>query len=148
MFWFRLKNFISTLIALATAVVILVGIWGAHISRLSEINGERIFYLNSASSQGLRAEELRVKDFPNVKGESVRFEIGEGAEEQTLAKEIAKKYGAEILFTETACGITSFYCYTERWTDGVRINGEAVNLHIAVSATQCAVGTPIIFDGF
>ena len=94
MFWFRLKNFISTLIALATAVVILVGIWGAHISRLSELNGERIFYLNSASSQGLRAEELRVKDFPNVKGESVRFEIGEGAEAQTLAKEIAKKYGA------------------------------------------------------
>lgn len=148
MFWFRLKNFISTLAAFLTAAVILVGIWGARISRLSGIDGERIFYLYSASSQGLRAEELRVKDFPNVKGESVRFQLDGATDTETLAKELAEKYGAEILFTETACGITSFYCYTDRWTDGVTVNGEAVNLHIAVGKTQCAVGTPIIFDGF
>ncbi len=148
MFWFRLKNFISTLMAFLTAAVILVGIWGARISRLSGIDGKRVFYLHSASSQGLRAEELRVRDFPNVKGESVRFDLDGSTDTETLAKEIAERYGAKILFAEEACGITSFYCYTDRWTDGVIVRGEAVNLHIAVSKTQCAVGTPIIFDGF
>ena len=148
MFWLRLKNFISTLAAFVTAAVILIGIWGARISRLSDIDGERTFYLYSASSQGLRAEELRVRDFPNVKGESVRFALNTGVETERLVQELVTRYGAKVAFTERAGGVTSFYCYTEKWSDGITLNGRTVNLHIAVSETQCAVGTPIIFGGF
>lgn len=147
MFWFRLKNFISTLAAFFTAAVILVGIWGARISRLSDIEGERTFYLYSPSSQGLRAEELRVRDFPNVKGESVRFAV-QGTPAETLVQELTKRYGARVVFTERTGEVISFYCYTEKWSDGITLNGGTVNLQIAVSQTQCAVGTPIIFDGF
>ena len=148
MFWFRLKNFISTLAALATAAVILIGIWGTRISRLSDIEGERIFYLYSPSSQSLRAEELRVRDFPNIKGESVRFDLDSSTALESLVQELTERYGAKVVFTERVDGVTSFYCYTEKWSDGITLDGAMVNLHIAVNQTQCAVGTPIIFDGF
>lgn len=145
---FRLvRGIIAFLTAAAIAVVICLGVYIVNACKLRAIKGERVFYLNSDSSQGLRKTQLELKDYAHITGESVRFARGqENAEE--IAREIADKYDAEILFTEEAAGVVSFYCYTSLWDNGILVNGHTVNLHIAVAETQCAVGTPIIFDGF
>ena len=95
----------------------------------------------------MRKEELSPLDIFRVEGESVRFARTEETEE-ALVSRIRDMYGARVLFSESACGVTSYYCYVGAWQNGVELDGVTVNLHIAVSETACAVGTPIIFDGF
>ena len=142
-----LNGLLSLLTAAAIAVVLGLGVYMLNACKLRAIKGERVFYLNSQSSQGLRKTELELRDYAHITGESVCFARGEESAEE-LAGEIAEKYSAEILFTEEAAGVLSFYCYTPIWDNGILVNGQTVNLHIAVAEEQCAVGTPIIFDGF
>ncbi|MBQ7912426.1 MAG: YwmB family TATA-box binding protein [Clostridia bacterium] len=142
-----LNGFLSLLTAAAIAVVIGLGIYVLNACKLRAIKGERVFYLDSQSSQGLRKTELELRDYARITGESVCFARGEESAEE-LAGEIAEKYSAEILFTEEVAGVISFYCYTPIWDNGILVNGETVNLHVAVAEEECAVGTPIIFDGF
>ena len=77
----------------------------------------------------------------NVRGESVRY-LGNRYEQ------LKEKFHAELLFTETVCGVENRYLYSSLLGDTVTVNGYAVNLHVAVSAEQTAVGTPLIFGGF
>lgn len=149
MFFYRLKNGISALLATLFACVFCFCITSGNVCKLSKIEGKRTFYLDSASSQSLRKSVLEFTDFFRVKGESVRFDLHEISRNvQMLAREIAESYHAEILFVEETGGTLSFYCYTPWLYQGVCVQGKTVNLHIAVSQTQCAVGSPIIFDGF
>lgn len=141
------RRFFGFLTAVAIAAAVGLGVYVMNACKLRALKGERVFYLDSDSSQGLRKTELALKDFSRITGECVRFEREEGVAEE-IAREIAEKYGAEILFTEEAAGVISFYGYTDAWDCGVVVNGQTVNLHVAVADTQCAVGTPIIFDGF
>ncbi len=143
----RLYQWISVLVSLAIVCVIGLGIFAADVSKLSDLGGERVFYLDSPSSQGLRKEELSLLDIFRVEGESVRFARTEESETDLVAR-VLDTYGAETLFTETVCGVTSYYCYTDEWKNALDLGGIAVNLHIAVSDSVCVVGTPIIFDGF
>jgi kynurenine formamidase len=166
-FIYKVKYFLQSLLALAVVFVVFCFLWCMHIPRFSSTMGEdRVFYLQSASSQGLRTEVLQIKDLPNIRGEIVRFYVsrqtGTGAsasgeaenltEEsaQAIAEEIAKTYGAEILFTEKIGEILSFYAHTLRFADGVAIYGAKINLHIAINLENStgAVGSPIIFDGY
>ena len=157
MFAYRLKKIIMLSTAVLTAAVCGVSLRVGMLSRFSAIEGERTFFLNSASSQGLRTEKLAFSDIGRVRGECVRFDLTEyeGGRYATnensaekIAEDIARIYGAEWLIIEQAGGSVCFYGYTERFTDKVFVNGQAVNLHIAVNGTACAVGSPIIFDGF
>lgn len=143
-----LKNFITKLIALTVALVACFAVYVGQVCRLDGLEGERVFYLDSASSQGLRKEELSLRDFTRIKGESVRFDRTEEETEEDLIREITEKYGAKIRFIEEASGTVSYYCHTEKWNNALTLNGVEINLHIAVSQTECAVGTPIIFGGF
>ena len=143
----RFYRFLSAIISLVLVVVAGLGLYASRVCKLEALKGERVFYLDSASSQGLRKEELGLFDFVRVEGESVRF-ARDGETEEALVEEIKTLYGAEVLFCESAAGVTSYYCYTNEWTNGIPLNGVKVNLHIAVSETACAVGTPIIFGGF
>ncbi len=143
----RFYQWISVLVSLAIVCVIGLGLFAANVSKLSDLGGERVFYLDSPSSQGLRKEELSLLDIFRVEGESVRF-ARTSETETDLVTRIRDTYGAEVLFTESVCGVTSYYCYTDAWKNAVDLDGVAVNLHIAVSESVCAVGTPIIFDGF
>ena len=143
----RFYQFITMLASLAVVCVVGLGFCAVNVSKLREISGERVFYLDSASSQGLRKEELSIFDIFRVEGESVRFARTEKTEDDLVA-DIRNRYGAKMLFSESVCGVTSYYCYVPTWQNGVDVNGVTVNLHIAVSETKCAVGTPIIFDGF
>ena len=145
--WKLVKGLVSLLTAAAIAVAIGLGIYMLNACKLRAIEGERTFYLDSDSSQGLRKTELELRDYARITGESVRFARGEKSEE-ALAQEIAQKYRAEILFTEEAAGVVSFYCYTSLWDNAIFVNGQMVNLHVAVAEEECAVGTPVVFGGF
>ena len=159
-FWCRLKYFLQTLCALAIALGALGVVCTAKISRFSDIQGERVYYLQSASSQGLRKESLSLFDFPSIRGESVRFALQDGVESEgegvveDFVADMVKKYKATIIFKEEITGVTSYYGYTAKWADGVVINGKKINLHIAISTAEnngerlCVVGSPIIFDGY
>lgn len=149
MFRYLCKTFLTVFLAAAVGTAALFCVWSLNVCRLSAIAGERVFYLQSPSSQGLRKTEIAFPDFFKVRGESVRFSRAESEKNaRGLAEEIAKKYGAEILRTEESCGVISYYAYAPQWSDGIWLEGQKINLHVAVSAEFCTVGTPIIFDGF
>ena len=153
MFIHRLKNFICVALALIFSLLIAVSIKTANVFRLSALEGERTFFLGSASSQALIKTELILSDLSKVKGECVSFalETYEGGRyllSDDIASAIAEEFDAKILIKEEVADVTSYYCYTPRWGDEILLAGQPINLHVAVSKTQCAVGTPIIFGGF
>ena len=119
-----------------------------NISRFSAFEGERTFYLRSCSSQALVKTRLNFFDAFLVKGESVRRVVETEKTPCQIAKEIAEFYGAEILFVEEACGVSSIYGHTFAWRESVYISGAMVNLHIAIEGNRLIVGRPIIFGGF
>ena len=135
------------MVSLAVVCVIGFGFYAANLGKLGELSGERVFYLDSASSQGLRKEELSLLDIFRVEGECVRFDRMT-EEEEDLVLRIQELYDAETLFTEEVDGVTSYYCFVDGWENAIELSGLKVNLHIAVSKEVCTVGTPIIFDGF
>jgi hypothetical protein len=106
-----------------------------------------VYYLDSAILQGLRKEELTLLDFARIEGESVRFALN-GENEQALVERVTGMYNAKVLFVEESSGERSYYCYTSAWNNALQLQGERVNLHIAVREESCVVGTPIVFDGF
>ena len=106
-------------------------------------SGERYeFYTGTSSDEIVRARSpLEKLLLTGIKGESVRYE-GDRAEE------LISRYGAEILFTEEAAGVTNYYCYSPALKGGILLGGALVNLHVAVSGNRTAAGTPVIFGGF
>ncbi len=142
----KIKSFFLVLFALFTCAIALFATWSMRVSRFWGLEGERCFYLGSASSQAVIKKELSLKDFGKIKGESVVWEIAEGAEE--VVERLLERYNATVLFTEKVDGTTSYYCLTSAWADGVRVGEYLVNLHIAVGKGRCAVGAPMIFGGF
>ncbi len=153
MFVYRLKNFICVALAVIFCLFFAVGVKAVAATRLADIEGERTYFLDSASSQGLRKKNLTLAELTRVKGECVSTKItayakGDCLTNEEVARDIVKRYDAQILFTEEVEGVVSYYAYTPRWKDDLYINGVKVNLHIAVGEECLAVGTPIIFDGF
>ena len=99
-----------------------------------------ITFKTSPVSSGSRAEV----------GSSKQRMSGFKERARAIAEEIAKTYGAEIIFTEKIGEIVSFYAHTLRFADGVAIYGAKINLHIAINLENStgAVGSPMIFDGY
>ena len=153
MFVYRLKKFIYVALAVIFSLFFAVGIKAVSVSRLADIKGERTYFLDSASSQGLRKTALLPNELTRVKGECVFTEIstydgGRYLTNEEVADKITTQYGAKILFTEEIGGVVSYYAHTPQWRECVYIDGRKVNLHIALRENCLAVGTPIIFDGF
>ncbi len=143
---FGVKKFFKISKACAVCVLAGIGLKAMSATRLSALEGDRTYFLDSPSSQALIKKELSLADLVRVKGECVSFEF-EGTK-SALSEKILRQYDAELQFTEEVEGVLSYYAYTPLWSDGVQINGHTVNLHIALSKTHCVVGTPIIFGGF
>ena len=73
---------------------------------------------------------------------------GEGAEFKELDIEsFIADLGGEIIFSESAAGITNYYC-SANLPYSVIIDGAEINLHVAVCDGSVKVGTPIIFGGY
>lgn len=102
------------------------------------------FYFGNSSS-ALRVETdapVRAKLFlGGVKGESVVY----GGDRY---EELKAKYHADLLFTETVGGITSYYLHSPVLGRGIALNGYDVNLQIAADGERTAAGTPLIFGGW
>ncbi len=144
----RITAFLRLLgaVALSGTLLLCLALAGGG-SAFPQIKGERTFYLYSASSQARQKENITLAELSWVRGESVRFTIDEGAGE-TLVKELLEECGGEIVLVEEACGVLSYYCYTPSISRRTFVEGKPVNLHIALTKTQAAVGSPIIFGGF
>jgi hypothetical protein len=141
--FYRIKRQIYVWIAAVFAVACFLGCKCAHITRLSAFSGVRTYYLDTRSSSSLRVSKLAFGDIFRVRGECVRFTAtGESAES------LAKKVDAEIVFTERAGDSVCYYAYSKTLGEGICLNGRLVNLQIAFHGDACAVGTPLIFDGF
>ena len=147
-FFRAFNNFIKLTLALVFSLACFFCVKAANVSRLSFLHGERAYYLDSASSQSLIKSKLTVWDIFRVQGESVCFTIEEMEEEDGFARSLVENLGGKILFIEEIDDTISFYAYIPKWGRGITLYGQQVNLHIAVSAQICKVGTPIIFDGF
>ncbi len=148
MWFWQLKQWLATTLALITCLLLGVAIRGANTLSLSALEGERTYYLHAQSSQALVKSELNLQDLLFVRGESVEFAITGDKTPIEYATELAKMFGAEILWQEQAGGTHSFYCFTPQWETGAIVGGRAVNLHVAVRGERCVVGTPMIFGGF
>ena len=147
-FIWKLKEFLRTGFAVLVVLLCVGVLLLANISRFPMLTGERIFYLNSASSQGLRSETVEFSNLLSIRGESIRLTVVDEEQGKVAARQIFKMFNAEILSVEHACGVTSYYGYTSNFANGVYVNGQKVNLHVAVCGTRLVVGAPIIFDGF
>ncbi len=151
MFPYLCKRFLCLALASVAAFVCLVSVYASRACKLSLLQGERTFYLCSPSSQAVQTKTPAFFELTHVHGESVVLEIPAEAwrgDTDAFAWEIGGRYGASYLFCEKARDVTSYYFYAPALYTGVVINGQCVNLHVAVSTTQCTVGSPLIFGGF
>ena len=112
--------------------------------------GERTFYLDSASSQGLVKTQLSLTDIKRVRGESVSIkkEWKNEAEKRAFAEEVFQRYQAEILLVERCAGTVSYYGYSPKILQTEQVAGKTVNLHVAVADSCAGVGIPLIYGGF
>jgi len=107
-----------------------------------------IFYggNNGSSSQMICAEgvdALKVKaTLKKVSGESATYL------NKNVKDEIMEQFNAKIMFCENINNINNYYAYSEKIENYIVLNGEKVNLHIAVSIDKTTVGSPIIFGGY
>ncbi len=144
MFFARLKIWFCALAALAVGAASLFFVWGMNATRFPDLEGERVYYLRSASSQALMKNSLTPLDFSLLRGESVRL----NGVEDGFAERLINDYGGQVLFTEETGSVRSYYCYAPELYGGVQVGEYFVNLHIAVNEKACVVGSPIIFGGF
>lgn len=147
MFFYRLKTFFALVLSVVVALLAFCVVKIGSVCKFSALDGARVFYLYSASSQSLQKQSLAFSDLFSIRGESVRF-AHDGRLATELAQEILARYGADVCFTEEVDGVLSVYAYTQSWNNALTLDGATVNLHIAVSKTECVVGSPIIFGGF
>ena len=96
---------------------------------------------SSAEAVVLEGDALPLLLSSEVRGESAVFQ-GDRAEE------LLRAYRARVLFIEEAAGTVSYYCQSPLLGEGLLLNGEEVNLHIAAGRGQTAAGTPLLFGGF
>lgn len=101
------------------------------------------FSLGSSSSARIVRTDAPAlfKFFTDAAGESARFA---GDVHEALFAQLR----AQVLFTEEACGVTAYYCYSPLLGEGVLLGGRRVNLQVAVGNGRTAAGTPLIFGGF
>lgn len=96
---------------------------------------------NSSARAVVSSSPLAKFSLGRVKGESAVYEGDRLAE-------FAEKFDAKFLFSEEACGKTSYYLYSPALGEGVALGGRTVNLQIVCGGGQTAVGVPLIFGGW
>ena len=132
-----LRVFAACVFAVVSAFCVRV----QNLSYLATLSGAHIYYLDSASSQAVVKTRVLPWEIFRVKGESVTLYGGD-------AETIAKAFGGEQVCVERVGEVVSYYYRVEKWRGGIAVNGELVNLHIAVDGSRIVVGTPVIFGGF
>lgn len=140
----KILKTVRTFFVILCAVACAAALYSASRSPVFERGSAYTFYTGANSSSlavQTQTPALTKLLLGETAGESVRYE-GDRFEE------LKEKFRAEVLFSETVCGITNYYLYSAALGEGVLLNGVCVNLHIAVNGTYTAAGTPLIFGGF
>lgn len=128
---------VALILAVAAGTILLL-----HAPVFEKGSGYELYLAPHSSALTIRTDDpARDKLKYVVKGESVRYD---GDEKDALIA----RFRAKVLMTEEAAGVVNYYCFSPLLGEGVSLYGRTVNLHIAVSKTQTAVGTPLIFGGF
>ncbi len=119
------------------------GAFAYALTRSPVFDGEGYELYTGTSSAGVIVTDApaAVKLTLPVAGESARWEGDRAAE-------LLERFDAKVLFCEEVCGTRNYYCSSPLLGEGVLLRGVRVNLHIAVSGSRTAAGTPIIFGGF
>ncbi len=133
---------LGLMLACALTLCVCTFVRVGNVSAFAGFQGERTFYLYSASSQAQVKRTLSLSDIGNIKGESITLD------ENADVKSVLEKYDAYIIMEETCGKTTSYYCYSPRLYQSVTLGGQSVNLHIAIGEQTTTLGTPIIFGGF
>lgn len=140
----KLSSLIKTIAVLVGAVVCVFSLLFLCHSPVFERGTAYELYYGANSSSLMKATKNPVLDkvfSAGVAGESVRYE-GDRREE------IEARYQAKLLFTEEAAGVTNYYYFSPVLGRGVTLYGHEVNLHVAISSSGTAAGTPLIFGGY
>lgn len=124
-------------------VCIACGAFAYALTRSPVFDGEGYELYTGTSSAGVIVTDApaAVKLPLPVAGESARWEGDRAAE-------LLERFDARVLFCEEVCGTRNYYCSSPLLGEGVLLRGVRVNLHIAVSGSRTAAGTPVIFGGF
>lgn len=119
------------------------GAFAYALTRSPVFDGEGYELYTGTSSAGVIVTDApaAVKLILPVAGESARWEGDRAAE-------LLERFDAKVLFCEEVCGTRNYYCSSPLLGEGVLLRGVRVNLHIAVSGSRTAAGTPVIFGGF
>ena len=119
------------------------GAFAYALTRSPVFDGEGYELYTGMSSAGVIVTDApaAVKLTLPVAGESARWEGDRAAE-------LLERFDAKVLFCEEVCGTRNYYCSSPLLGEGVLLRGVRVNLHIAVSGSRTAAGTPVIFGGF
>ena len=119
------------------------GAFAYALTRSPVFDGEGYELYTGTSSAGVIVTDApaAVKLTLPVAGESARWEGDRAAE-------LLERFDARVLFCEEVCGTRNYYCSSPLLGEGVLLHGVRVNLHIAVSGSRTAAGTPVIFGGF
>lgn len=94
------------------------------------------------SADPLGAALLRLSD-PAPQGESVRFQGDRAAAEAMLSQ-----LQATVVKESEINGLTVIYARSARLRGGVVLNGETVNLQIALRGKTVTAGTPLILGSY
>lgn len=78
-----------------------------------------------------------------MKGESCKIPVKEFDFDKFI-----EYFSAEKVITETLSGTTSYYFTSEKLKNYVLINGQKINLHIAINNEYAVIGYPIIYGGY
>lgn len=132
-----LKDMIVLLASVACAAALFL-VW--HLSSFAAGDSYTFYYGTSSSAIAETAEKALLKP-RGTRGESTVYS-------EPCASRLLNEYRATVLFTEEACGVVNYYCYSPLLGEGVKLSGYTVNLHVAESEAQTAIGTPIIFGGY
>ena len=148
MFFCRCKVFFNVLLACSFFIVTAFVVRSATVCKFADIQGERTFYLRSASSNAWTKSELGFFDCFRVQGESVCFVAKKNTQDEM--QKLFDFYGATLVLKEENADVVSYYGYTKKWREKVEIGGACINLHVAVQKNGgvISVGSPIIFGGF
>ena len=104
---------------------------GEYVS--DSLSGERIF---EVGSNKLSATLLRLNDYNAYE---TKF-----CGDESDAWAIVRKLNAKVVSVENGDTGINFYCFCDRFSRYVMLNGEKVNLHILVSENCVLAATPVI----
>lgn len=138
-------RFVKLSLATVAAILIIFAI-AALPNKICFDGGENyVFYCGTSSAD---CKTVRANSNAKITRIFLNNVCGEGAEFKELDIDaFLASVGGKIVFSESAAGITNYYCSANLPYSTV-LEGAVINLHIAVRENSVKVGSPIIFGGY